>query len=83
MTKVQTVSDSHLLDMLVEFAFELIALSTEANVRVDPQVPLQMALQIVFVHEFGVANIAKVVAWTVTDSRVGQQDKLVVGVGGF
>lgn len=34
----------YLLYVLVEFTLELIAFTTEADVRIDPQMPLQMAL---------------------------------------
>jgi hypothetical protein len=44
--------------MFVQFTFELIALSAKADVRVDAQVSLQMALQIIFVHKFGITDVA-------------------------
>jgi hypothetical protein len=44
--------------MFVEFAFKLIALSAKADVRVDTQVPLQVTFQVIFVHKFGITNIA-------------------------
>jgi hypothetical protein len=77
---------THLLDVLIEFAFELIALPArriEADVRVDPKMPFQMRFQIVFVDEFGIADIAEIFSRAIANAWTGQCDELVIWIAGF
>jgi hypothetical protein len=81
-----SLSSTHLFDVLIEFAFELIALPArgiEANVRVDAKMPLQMRFQIVFVDEFGVADIAEILSRAIANARTGQCNELVIWIAGF
>lgn len=70
--------------MFVELTFELISLSArwiEADIWIDSKMPLQVTLQIVFVHELCIAHIAEILARSVADARAGiEHHQLVAGI---